>query len=50
VFRFEFFRKVIRQQYVRAALFTVNTSAGHFSSNLGQPNHFIQSFYRAFAR
>jgi hypothetical protein len=41
---------VIRQQYLRAALFSVKISAAHFSSNLGQPNRFIQSFCQAFAR
>jgi hypothetical protein len=41
---------VIRQQHLRAALFSMKTSAAHFSSNLGQPTHFIQSFYKAFAR
>ena len=41
---------MIRQQYLRAALFSMKTSAAHFSFNPGEPNHFIQSFYQAFAR
>jgi hypothetical protein len=40
---------VIHQQYPRAALFSMKTSAAYFSSNFGRPTHFIQALYQAFA-